>query len=167
MKLLIVALLSMVPFVSDGKVISHSENSFELSSHVVIKQPVESIFQQFNQIELWWHPDHTFSGNAQNMTLDIKGACFCERWNNNIVRHMDIVAVEKNKRHVWRGGLGPLQSFAVSGALTWDFKSIGNNQTSVTYTYRVYGAIPDAKTWSSAVDGVLSQQLTRLKNSIK
>jgi len=167
MKLLIVALLSMVPFVSDGKVISHSENSFELSSHVVIKQPVESIFQQFNQIELWWHPDHTFSGNAQNMTLDIKGACFCERWNNNIVRHMDIVAVEKNKRHVWRGGLGPLQSFAVSGALTWDFKSIGNNQTSVTYTYRVYGAIPDAKTWSTAVNGVLSQQLTRLKNSIK
>ncbi|WP_435276011.1 hypothetical protein ACMAZF_03025 [Psychrobium sp. nBUS_13] len=167
MTLLIVGLLSMAPFVSDGKVISHSENSFELSSHVVINQPVESIFQRFNQIELWWHSDHTFSGNAQNMTLDITDACFCERWANNIIRHMDIVAVEEKKRHVWRGGLGPLQFFAVSGALTWDFKSIGNNQTSVTYTYRVYGAIPDAKTWSTAVDGVLPQQLTRLKNSIK
>ena len=167
MKLLIVALLSMVPFVSDGKVISHSENSFELSSQVVINQPMESVFQQFNQIGLWWHPDHTYSGNAQNMILDMKDACFCERWDDNIVRHMDIVAVEENKRQVWRGGLGPLQSFAVSGALTWDFKSIGNDQTNVTYTYRVYGAIPDTKTWSTAVDGVLSQQLTRLKNSIK
>ncbi|MGB0833856.1 MAG: hypothetical protein ACPG8A_03415 [Psychrobium sp.] len=167
MKSFTLAMLSMVPFMSYGEVISHSENSFELSSHVVISQSVKTVFQRFNQIEQWWHPDHTFSGNAQNMTLDIKNGCFCERWDSNMVKHMDIVAVEDNKRQVWRGGLGPLQSFAVSGALTWDFKSIDNNQTNVTYTYRVFGAIPDSKTWSSAVDGVLTQQLMRLKNSVK
>lgn len=166
MKSFILALLCVIPTASYGEVTNHSEQSFELSTSVIVNQPVAEVFNTFSDISQWWHPDHTFSGNAANLMLDRKSACFCERWNNNVVRHMEIVAVEENKRHVWRGGLGPLQTFAVSGALTWAFKSIDKNKTSVTYTYRVYGEIPDVKTWSKAVDGVLTQQLHRLKKAV-
>lgn len=167
MKSLIFVLLFIISNLSYSKVINQSEHAFELSTRIIINQPVATVFKQFGQVELWWHPDHTFSGKAENMVLAIDDACFCERWSNNIIRHMNIVAVEENKRQVWHGGLGPLQSFAVNGALTWDFKAITPQQTSVTYTYRVYGAIPDTAAWSGAVDSVLIQQLSRLKKSIK
>ncbi|MCG7531238.1 hypothetical protein MHM98_07710 [Psychrobium sp. MM17-31] len=152
---------------SNAEVTKQTANGFEITNSVKVSADTSQSYQQFLKVGQWWHDSHTYSGKAANMTLDIESGCFCERWDNNIVRHMNIVMAQPNKQQVWRGGLGPLQTLAASGALIWQFKAVDNKTTAISYTYKVHGDIGDVKMWSKAVDGVLTQQLTRLQERIQ
>ncbi len=117
----------------------------------------------------WWNPQHTFSGNAQNLTIDAKPqGCFCEKLpNQGSVRHMEVVRLEPGARLVLAGGLGPLQSLAVSGSMTFQLTAAeGGTRLEVTYVVGGY-AQGGLTTWAKPVDGVLTEQLTRLKHFVE
>ncbi|MGB0899328.1 MAG: hypothetical protein ACPGSN_08740 [Psychrobium sp.] len=167
MKYIPLVLLSIAPFIINAEVTKQTANGFEITNSVNVSADTSKSYQQFLKVGQWWHDSHTYSGQAANMTLDIESGCFCERWDNNVVHHMNIVMAQPNKQQVWRGGLGPLQTLAVSGTLTWQLKAVDDKTTSVSYTYKVHGDIGDVKMWSKAVDGVLTQQLIRLQDRIQ
>ena len=120
-------------------------------------------------VGLWWDSAHTFSGNAENLSIDDKaGGCFCEKLENGgSVRHLEVVFVEPGKTLRMIGGLGPLQSMAVIGSMTWSLSQteIGTN-VKVTYCiggYRTGGL----QKMAPLVDKVIFEQLTRLKVYMK
>lgn len=125
----------------------------------------------------WWNSAHTWSGDAKNMTLVPQGGgCFCERIPGNdtdgafamdgSVLHAVVVQAFPMKVLRLRGGLGPLQGEPATGVLTITLKEIDGG-TRVLWEYNVGGPMRfDIATISEAVDGVMSEQLHRLRDHL-
>jgi uncharacterized protein YndB with AHSA1/START domain len=112
----------------------------------------------------WWHPDHTWSGSAANLSLKAEaGGCFCEKWKDGSVEHGRAVFVHNDKVLRLSAALGPLQELAVTGVLTFTLVAKGP-VTVVGLYYRVSGDDTHALDGlAPAVNTVLGTQLARLK----
>jgi hypothetical protein len=65
------------------------------------------------------------------------------------------------------GGLGPLQSVAAAASMTIQLAPDAG-ATKLTVTYAVGGYMPGGlNSYAAPVDGVLTQQFTRLKNYVE
>ena len=65
------------------------------------------------------------------------------------------------------GGLGPLGLMGVSGNMTWEFDETDGG-TAVTLQYAVGGYMPGGlDAIAAGVDGVLVEQMTRLKSFVE
>jgi hypothetical protein len=83
------------------------------------------------------------------------------------VRHMTIVYASPGKLLRLSGGLGPLQEIAVAGSMTWTLSAEGSS-TKVDLTYRVGGYYEGGlATLAPIVDGVLREQLERMKRFVE
>ncbi len=135
---------------------------------VVERTPVEA-WSALVDVGSWWHEDHTWSGNAANLTLDPRpGGCFCEAMpNDGGVRHMAVEHVAPGELLRMTGGLGPLQALPVQGVLTWTLAPEGEG-TRVTMTYTVGGWAPGGglDQWASPVDQVLGLQIVRYAEAV-
>lgn len=107
----------------------------------------------------WWPKDHTWSGDAKNLSLKLDaGACFCERWKGGSAEHGRVVFVENEKTLRIAGALGPLQAMAVSAVLEVSLKP-NDVGTEATVTYRVSGTSAHGfDKFAAKVDEVVGQQ---------
>jgi hypothetical protein len=148
------------------EVTASGPSGFSLKTEITVAGTPADTFNRFIQIGRWWDPAHTYSGDAANMALTAKpGGCFCETLpGGGFVKHMDVVYAAPGKSLRLVGGLGPLQRMGASGALSFDFEAEGAN-TRLTATYVVSGFAPGPglAPLATPVDGVLGEQLTRLK----
>jgi uncharacterized protein YndB with AHSA1/START domain len=113
----------------------------------------------------WWNAEHTWSGNAKNLSLDPRpDGCFCEKLDKGGgVRHLTVAYVAPEQILRLTGGLGPLQGLAVAGTMTWTLKG-GAGATTVEVSYAVGGYRPGGfGELAPAVDGVVREQLLGLK----
>jgi hypothetical protein len=120
------------------------------------------------RVSIWWQSDHTFSGNAANLSIDARpGGCFCEVLpGRGGVRHLTVVHADFAKLLRLTGGLGPLQDLAVEGTMTWTFTESGT-ATTIEMTYKVGGYAPGGlASLAPVVDSVLGIQVARLKRLI-
>ncbi|WP_421992045.1 SRPBCC family protein [Qipengyuania sp.] len=125
----------------------------------------------------WWNDAHTWSGDADNMTLTPQaGGCFCERVPgedradgfslDGSVQHMSVVQAYPLRNLRMRGGLGPLQGEPATGVLTITLEEIEGG-TRIRWEYVVGGHMRyEIDTISKAVDGVMSQQLAGLRDQL-
>jgi hypothetical protein len=93
--------------------------------------------------------------------------CFCERLESGGVRHMTVVYANPGKLLRLVGGLGPLQSEAVTGSLSWN---LGEHEggTRLIVTYKVAGYTTEGlDQWAGPVDEVLAQAARRLKKFVE
>jgi uncharacterized protein YndB with AHSA1/START domain len=131
-----------------------------------VKTTPEQLWQALVQLPRWWSAEHTYSGQASNLSLDTQaGGCWCERWGNGrSVQHGTVVLVQPERTLRVVGNLGPLQELPVNGVLTFTI-AMQETQTILRLTYRVSGA-PDAGLDKLAplVDQVIGQQFRRLKS---
>ncbi|MDQ1309301.1 MAG: hypothetical protein QG601_569 [Pseudomonadota bacterium] len=109
--------------------------------------------------ERYWPNDHTWSGNAANMSLKPEaGGCFCEQWDGGSAEHGRVVMAMPGKLLRFRGSLGPFQEMAVTGIMTVTLAATATGTTAVV-TYRISGdASHKLDAFASVVDGVVRQQ---------
>lgn len=145
-----------------AEVTAVSAHGFVVKNSFVTRQPADTVWLSLiNDVDSWWPKDHswwegTFSINAT------AGGCFCERKNNKSAEHMRVSYVDPPVSLVMTGGLGPLQSMGVYGALNWQI-SPDNGLTRVTLTYQAQGYLPSGfKQLAPVVDEVQAGQLARL-----
>ena len=113
----------------------------------------------------WWSDDHTVSGDASNMYIEARTqGCFCEKLGDGAgVVHLTVSFVNPGVMLGMTGGLGPLGLMGVAGNMTWEFVDSADG-TTVTLHYAVGGYMDGGMdTVAGAVDGVLIEQMTRLK----
>lgn len=133
---------------------------------IITSAPMDVYHSLVTDIGRWWDSAHTFSGNANNLSIDDKaGGCFCEKLENGgSVRHLEVVFADPGKTLRMIGGLGPLQAIAVTGTMTWSLsKTFTGTDLKVIYTvggYRPGGL----QKMASMVDKVMIEQLVRLKD---
>jgi uncharacterized protein YndB with AHSA1/START domain len=117
------------------------------------------------QVAVWWNPEHTFSGDSKNLSLDARpGGCFCERLpNGGGLEHLRVSYVAPNEVLRLSGALGPLQASGVAGSLTWQLTGAAPG-TKVELSYVAGGYIDGGfDQIAPAVKAVLLEQLQRLK----
>lgn len=163
-------LLLFLLLTAGGEVLDASQSGFTSRNIVRVSAPAAEVYRSLvDDIGAWWDPDHTYSGDSNNLSLDAKaGGCFCERLaGGGRVKHMEVVYAQPGKTLRMRGGLGPLQSMGVDGAMTFSFEPSGD-ATQVTLIYTVGGYYPGGlEQLSETVDGVLRGQLQRLSQHVE
>lgn len=122
----------------------------------------------------WWKSQHSWSGDAKNMTLTPQGGgCFCERipvgdsGNSSAMegsaRHAEVLQAFPMKVLRMSGGLGPVQGEPVSGILTITLREVPGG-TRILWEYNVGGPMRyKIAEIAPAVDSVMSEQLKRLQ----
>jgi len=123
-------------------------------------------WRALTQLPRWWSNDHTYSGQATSLSLDVQaGGCWCERWGDgNSVAHGQVVLVQPGRTLRVYANLGPLQELPVNGVLTFTI-AMQETKTILRMTYRVSGP-PDVgmEKLAPLVDHVMGQQFKRLKS---
>lgn len=159
------ALVFSMPAIAS--VTSVGKNGFEVKETAHIAARPDSVFYTLVRPARWWSSEHTFSGSASNLSMSPKaGACWCERLpDGGSVQHLQVVYVKPDEILRLKGALGPLQEEPVVGVLTFQLTP-ANGGTVVTLVYAVGGYSEKSfAQWSKTVDGVLAEQLTRLKRA--
>ena len=154
-----------------GDVVEATVGGFTVKTTVSVAAVPMRVFEAFGRVGSWWDPEHTYSGNANNLSLPLQpGGCFCERLPplpGAGVQHATVVLVIPNKTLRLLGALGPLQESGVSGSLTFDLADRAGG-TDVTLTYSVGGYRPGGlETLAPIVDSVLAGQLRRFKSFVE
>jgi carbon monoxide dehydrogenase subunit G len=155
---------TLAGFPAAAEVSDRSSAGFEIVQTATIAAPRAQVWAALVKPQLWWDSRHTFSGDATNLSLDLSSGCFCERLAAGQVRHMTVTYADGGSALRMFGGLGPLQFTGAAGALAVTLEAVGSS-TRIKLTYDVGGYAKGglAETWAAPVDGVLGQQLTRLK----
>ncbi|PAX07379.1 SRPBCC family protein [Sphingomonas lenta] len=148
----------------EAKVVSAASSGFEVASEAVVQASPERVWAALAVPATWWNPAHSWSGDAANLSLDLKsGGCFCERWAGGAAEHMRVTYVQHAKTLRMAGALGPLQAHGVAGAMTITLEPAATG-TRLTLRYVVGGSFPGGlDRVAPAVDGVLAEQVGCLK----
>ena len=165
MRLLVASVLFLAPAPVAADVVSASANGFEISHTVNLVQKPEIAFAAFRNVAGWWDGEHTYSGDAKNLSLALMpGGCFCERFPaGGGIEHMRVTYLDPGKRIVLTGSLGPLLYEATSGVMDVQIKSQAAG-SQLTLNYRAAGFYKGNGAASAPiVDKVLSEQLKRFR----
>ncbi len=149
-----------------AEVVDAAANGFTVKHRVVIAAGRDAVYRTaVDNIDAWWHPDHTMTGVAENLYIKaFPGGCFCETFGPDAgLVHLSLTFVNPGVMLRFTGGLGPLGLMGVNGNMTWEFADAGGG-TEVVWHYAVGGYSADGlDTIAPAVDAVLGTQLERLK----
>lgn len=161
----VAALLLWCGAAAKAEVVRSSESGFTVSHSVNVPMPPPAAWSALSDMGRWWDSEHTYSGDApRNMSLEpFVGGCMCEKLGMYAgIEHMRVIYAQPPKTLRLSGALGPLQEFAVTGALTWTIEAAGGgSKITMTYTAGGYTDRPMAD-WAPVVDSVLVTQVNRL-----
>ena len=158
--LLLVAALSAS---AHAEVISASPDHYELKQEAVSTLAPGELWDRLIHPELWWHPDHTYSGTSEHLSLDPKaGGLWKETWANGSVAHGTVLTVVHGKMLRLDAPFGPLQGMAVS--VIWTITLVPEGKgTRVVFAETANGATASAlDQLAPAVDGVKTEAIKRL-----
>ena len=161
----IVLVLTSVSGLAQGAVTEVREDSFTIETTVLVDAKPRSTYRDLTRVAHWWDPAHTWSGAARNMRLEARGGgCFCETLaEGGSVQHGQVIFDQPGKLLRLQAALGPLQTMAVTGVLSFALAPDGPG-TRVTMTYRVSGALTmESAKLAPLVDQVMGIQLNRFK----
>ena len=153
------------PLPAAAEVTASSDRGFVSHNEAVVAATPQATWDAMLRPADWWNGDHTYSGDAANMTITPRaGGCFCETvpGTGGEIEHMRVVYLAPGSTLRMTGGLGPLQADAVTGVLTMTLAPDGE-LTRITWDYVVggYTRMPLAEL-APLVDQVVGEQLLRL-----
>jgi hypothetical protein len=165
--------LALLAPTAHAEVHQKAETGFVIRSGADVEASPDAAWRTLVDPSQWWSPDHTYSSDAANLSLDprVEG-CFCEllpsRESPNAaprghVEHMRVIFIDRGRMLRLSGALGPLQSEAVTGTLTMNLKPRDGGGSRILWEY-VVGGYMRYKTdeIAPAVDKVIGEQLARL-----
>ena len=156
---------SMIATPASAAVLSAGDHGFEVQQSVNLVVPQPEAYNAFGRIGQWWNSEHTYSGDASRMSLQLRaGGCFCEPLDNGGgVEHMRVTYVRPGERIVLTGSLGPLLYEATVGVMDVKVERIAGG-SRVTMNYRASGfAKGGAAAMAPLVDQVLGDQMKRFR----
>ncbi len=160
-----------------AEVVATTENGFITRDEAVVEANPKAVWLALISPARWWNDAHTWSADAANLTLTPQaGGCFCEKIPEDpdpdkitlegSVEHMRVVQAYPEQALRMIGALGPLQSEPVTGVLTISISEVEEG-TKIVWEYNVGGSMRfEMPVISKAVDGVMTQQLAGLADSL-
>ena len=166
MRWIIATTLAVAATPASAEVVSSSANGFHVRHTVQMVVPPPQAFDAFTKIPGWWNSEHTYSGDAANLSLVLAvGGCFCERLPKagGGIEHMRVSYLEPGVRLVLTGSLGPLLYEATTGAMDVKVERVAGG-SKVVIDYKVAGfASGTGQAMAPLVDSVLAEQFKRYR----
>jgi uncharacterized protein YndB with AHSA1/START domain len=151
---------------TSAAVIDIAPSGIAVKNEVLVTASPDAVYAALlHDVGRWWNGKHTYSGDSANLSIDARpGGCFCEKLaGDGGVEHARVIALIPASLVRMSGALGPLQSSGLAGTLTWKFTA-ANGGTKVEMSYSVGGYLEGGfQPIAAPVDGVLRDQLERLK----
>ena len=155
-----------------AEVTAASADGFQINLEKTSKLSMDDVFRKIGNLPEWWSASHTYSGNAENLSLSKLevGGVWVESSKGISVEHGRVIAVleqETSRLVRFDAALGPLQELGVKGVLsvriTPETDIDTEDQSKVSFGYYVTGAdFQSLDKWASTVEGVLATQLDNL-----
>lgn len=149
-----------------AEVVDSAPGGFTVSRTVTVNASAATLWETLRAPQRWWAKDHTWSGDSANLYIDSQATgCFCEKLpGKGSVQHARLIYVDKGRLLRMEGAFGPLQSYPVTGVMTFELTPDGDNATTLKLTYAVGGYMPGGmEKMGAPVDTVLGQQIDALK----
>ena len=163
-RLFALALLAL-PVVVHAETSGVSATGFTVTFTREVSAPPEKLWAAITQVGAWWNSEHTWSGKASNMSIDLRASgCWCENWDGGSVLHGTVAMIQPGRVLRFYSNLGPLQDRATSGVLTFA-QSAAKDKAALTLkvTYKIAGpADAGLVELAPAVDRVIGEQVKRL-----
>ncbi len=155
--------LAMLATTASAEVRTRTADSFMLAFERPVRAAPETVLEAVAMPAAWWSSEHTYSGDAANIRLDlIPGGCWCETLPGGGVKHAETVLVWPERRMVrFDAPFGPLQGLGADAVLTmtWSDPTEGGERV-LRWTYVVNGVGTGAM--ADVIDGVMAEQFRRL-----
>ena len=152
-----------------AEVVDATPGGFQVEEKVEIAAPAAKVWEALGLWGSWWSSEHTWSKDAKNLTLELRaGGRLSETLpGGGGVQHMTVIFADPGKRAILDGTLGPLMFSGASGHLMWTLEE-KDGKTTLTQDYIVGGYMKGGLgAIAPAVDGVLTEQLGRLKRYVE
>ncbi len=152
-----------------AEVVAAQADGLQVRETATIAATPARVYAALGRIGFWWSSAHTFSGDSRNLHLDLKaGGCMCEQLpGGGSALHQTVVYADPGKHLRLTGGLGPMQQFAAAGVTDWSIQPAPGG-SKVVLSYSIGGYAPGGLAMiAPAVDGVLAEQLARLKSYVQ
>lgn len=142
-----------------AEIISRSENAFTLRFEGETRLGPDGVADAFSQVQQWWDPAHSYTGDAANLSLDlVPGGCWCEampdgsRFDHGRV---EAVALGEVRLHA---PFGPLRTMATRAELVVTYALV-DGVVLPSWTFIVEG--PGVGALAEPVDGVIGGGFAR------
>ena len=158
-----------------AEVKTSSDTGFNIIHIATVQGSTDEIWKRLVAPKDWWNKSHSWSGSTDGFYIDAQAnGCFCELFQEKgpdgklktvgSVEHMRVIFSQPGKVLRMQGGLGPLQSEAVTGTLTVAMEpSKDGQETKISFSYVVGGYMRyKVSEIAPAVDNVLGDQFRRL-----
>ncbi len=162
-RLFLLLLWVLCPLAAQAEVVAAGANGFSLRVETLTRGTPAQAFDAFLAIEQWWDPDHSYTGNSENLSLDVSpGGAFLERLDDGgFVVHLSLVYARPGRELRFAGGLGPLQGMGLHGTMTVLFEAADKGSRTVML-YNVSGfADGGLERLAPIVDQVQAGQMAR------
>lgn len=146
-----------------AEVIEASDTHYRLSHSATTTISPEALWERLIHPEQWWNPDHSYSGKAENLSLDPQaGGLWREDWDGGSVAHGTVVQIIKGNVLRLEAPFGPLQG--MGAYVIWSIK-IEPSGSGSTITFDEVAMAPPGSSLEAvapAVDGVKGEAMRRL-----
>lgn len=158
---------AIIGFVSAGT--AHADILLATPEHYSLKQEAisglgpDAMWNRLIHPEIWWHPEHSYSGNSANLSLDaVAGGAWTETWGDGSVEHGRVLQVQTGKTLRLDAPFGPLQDLAVQVIWTITIEPYEDG-SKVIFTEVANGtAASKLDALAPAVDFVKTEAIQRL-----
>ena len=148
---------------ASADVVAAGPDHYELRHEASSSLPPAEMWDRLVQPEIWWHPDHTYSGDAANLSLNATaGGLWREDWEGGSVSHGEVLMVREGEQLRLDAPFGPLQEMGVQVTWTITLDPDGDG-TRVTFHEVASGSSATSLDQiAPAVDNVKAQAIARL-----
>jgi len=156
-----------LPAAATAEVVSSAPDHFTLKLEAHSDLSTKEVWARLIEPSDWWLPDHTYSGDASNLTLDAQaGGFWREDWEGGSVWHATVLQAQPEQTLVLSAPFGPLQGLAVKSIWTITLTPSDSDGTQITFDHVTNGT--DASgldDLAPAVDFVKQQAIESLARS--
>ena len=156
-------LLAMFSASANADVIAASADHYTLRHEAVSPLPPDAMWNRLVHPETWWSPEHSYSGDAANLSLDLRVAgLWKEEWDGGSVAHGTVLYIHSGKQLRLAAPFGPLQSMAVNVVWTITIQPDGSGSKVIFDEVANGSDASNLDKMAGAVDGVKAEAIRRL-----
>jgi len=163
LKLPLFTTMMLAAFAGHAEVVSSSSTHFVLRHEATTPLSPDAAWERLTDPASWWHPDHTYSGDSANLSLEVTaGGLWREDWDGGSVAHGRVLFVAKGRSIRLDAPFGPLQ--AVGAYTIWTITITPAESGAVVTFDEIATGPPTAKLdeLAPAVDFVKGEAMRRL-----
>ena len=153
-----------LPLASQAEIVTATSDHFTLKLEAETVLSPEEVWARLIVPADWWQGDHSYSGDATNLSLEAKaGGIWREEWDGNSVWHGTVLQAQPNNVLSLSAPFGPLQGLAVQSVWTITLTPNETGGTLIRFDHVTNGtAASNLNQLAPAVDFVKSEALKSL-----